>query len=50
MGRGRDASAGRGGSPNVPGVNVDPQQVIGALRSGALVGFFSPVISAAAAA
>ena len=39
-----------GGALNVPGVNVDPQQVIGALRTGALVGFFSLLISAVAAA
>jgi len=39
-----------GGSLNVPGVNVDPQQVIGALRTGALVGFFSLLLSAVAAA
>lgn len=39
-----------GGSLNVPGVNVDPQQIVDALRTGALVGFFSLLLSAAAAA
>ena len=39
-----------GGSLNVPGVNFDPQQLINALRTGALVGFFSLLISAVAAA
>jgi hypothetical protein len=39
-----------GGSLNVPGMNVDPQQLVNALRTGALVGFFSLLISAVAAA
>ena len=39
-----------GGSLNLPGVNADPQQLVNALRTGALVGFFSLLISAVAAA
>jgi hypothetical protein len=39
-----------GGSLNLPGVNVDPQQLVSALRTGALVGFFSLLIPAVAAA
>ncbi len=38
------------GSLNVPGVNVDPQQLLSAIKTGALMGFFSLLISAAAAA
>jgi hypothetical protein len=38
-----------GGSLNIPGVNVDPQQLVNALRTGARVGFFSLLISAVAA-
>lgn len=37
------------GSLNVPGVNVDNQQLVSAIRTGALTGFFSLLVSAAAA-
>ena len=38
------------GGLNVPGVNVDPQQLLGTLRTTALVAFFSLLLSAAASA
>lgn len=38
------------GGVNVPNPNVDPQQLLSALRTGALIGFFSLLLSAAAAA
>jgi hypothetical protein len=38
------------GGANVPNPNIDPQQVLSAVRSGALWAFFSLLISAAAAA
>lgn len=38
------------GALSVPNANVDPQQILGALRTAALVGFFSLLVSAIASA